>query len=271
MWLEWKNSFLAIVDKHAPMRVRARNSPWITAELKKLMHGRDILKIIASKSNDPQFKRQRNIVNNKIRLAKQAYYQNSFNEHKGDSRKAWQTVNELTSRKSGKTSVKELKVNGLSITNPTELSDEFNNHFATIGPKLAKDIPFSDSNSYRNYLTNTDKRFQFRPTTINQVLSLLNKLNKSKAVDLDKISARLVRECADLICIPICDIFNQSLSLGISPDDWKCARVTPLFKQGERDDLNNYRPISVISVAKVFERIVYDRVIWLFDRTRSHL
>ena len=48
---------------------------------------------------------------------------------------------------------------------------------------------------------------------------------------------------------------------GIFPDDWKCARVTPLFKQVEASDLNNYRPISVISViAKVFERIVYDQL-----------
>ena len=40
----------------------------------------------------------------------------------------------------------------------------------------------------------------------------------------------------------------------------KCARVTPLFRQGERDDLN-YRPISVISVvAMEFERIVYDQL-----------
>ena len=48
---------------------------------------------------------------------------------------------------------------------------------------------------------------------------------------------------------------------GIFPDDWKCARVTPLFKQGESFELNNYWTISVISVvAKVFERIVYDQL-----------
>ena len=89
----------------------------------------------------------------------------------------------------------------------------------------------------------------------------MNHLNKSKAAGLDKISARVIRECADLICIPIGDIFNQSISQGIFPDDWKCAKVTPPFKQGERDDLNNYPPISVISViAKVFERIVYDQL-----------
>ena len=94
-----------------------------------------------------------------------------------------------------------------------------------------------------------------------EVFSLLNNLNKSKATGLDKIAAWLIRECADLICISICDIVNQPISLGIFPDDWKCARATPLFKQGDRDDLNNYRPISVISVvAKVFERIVYDQL-----------
>ena len=41
--------------------------------------------------------------------------------------------NDLTSRKSGKTALTSLKVNGVSITNPTDLSNEFNNHFATVG------------------------------------------------------------------------------------------------------------------------------------------
>ena len=52
---------------------------------------------------------------------------------------------------------------------------------------------------------------------------------------------------------------------GIFPNDWKCARVTPLFKQSDSFDLNNYRPILVTSVfAKVFEGIVYDQLIQLF-------
>ena len=116
------------------------------------MHDPDILKIKASKSKNPsdwmQFKKQRNIVNKEIRLAKQAYSQNTFNENKGDSKRTWQTANELTSRKSGKTTVTSLKLNGLSITNSSELSDKFNNHFATIGSKLASKIDSSDTDSH---------------------------------------------------------------------------------------------------------------------------
>ena len=210
------------------------------------MYDRDILKIKACKSNDPndwmQFKQLRNIVNSEISLAKQAYYQNSFNQYTGDSRKTWQTINELTSRESGKTAVTSLKVNGVTITNPTELSNEFNDHIAAIGPRLSLNIYSPDGNVYQMYVTSTDQCFQLRPTAVNKVFSLLNKLNKSRATGLDKIAARLIRKCADLICIPICDIFNQSISLGIFPDDWKCARVTLLFKQGDREDLNKLSP-----------------------------
>ena len=83
------------------------------------------------------------------------------------------------------------------------LSHEFNNHFATIGSKLASNVNTSDSDNYLRYLTNTDRQFQLCPTIRDKVLSLLNKLNKSKATGLDTISARLVEECVDLICMTI--------------------------------------------------------------------
>ena len=133
------------------MRVRALSSPWIMSELKKQIHTRDILKIKACKSNDPndwtQFQKIRNIVNSEIRLPKQAYYQNSFSQYTGDSRKTWQTINILTSRKSGKSALTSLELNGVSITNPTELSNEFNNPFATIDPELSHNIDSPDGTS----------------------------------------------------------------------------------------------------------------------------
>lgn len=55
VWLQWKCSFLSIVNKHAPLRtmcVHMCGSSWTTFELKKQMDDRDILKIKAIKSND---------------------------------------------------------------------------------------------------------------------------------------------------------------------------------------------------------------------------
>ena len=77
----------------------------------------------------------------------------------------------------------------------------------------------------------------------------------------NKLSSRLIRECADLISPYISIIFNCCLTTGTFPDDWKLAKVTPIFKQGDRSDMNNYHPIFVISaIAKVFERIVYNQL-----------
>ena len=161
------------------------------------------------------------------------------------------------------TTVKELKLNDTIISNSSELSNAFNDHFSTIGPRLANEIPPTAKNnsSYINNIKVNNNKFSFSSTNCSIVFSHLSKLCRSKATGLDNISAKIVRECADLISVSLCDLFNKSLVSGIFPDDWKCARVTPLFKEGEQSDLNNYRPISVISViAKVFERIVYDQL-----------
>ena len=79
IWREWKIKFLNVVDTHAPLRtkrVRSKRSPWITSELKKLMHERDIMKLKAIRSKNSQdwgkFKRLRNKVNSKIKIAKKS-------------------------------------------------------------------------------------------------------------------------------------------------------------------------------------------------------
>ena len=80
---------------------------------------------------------------------------------------------------------------GISINKSTHLANAFNEHFSTVGPKLANQIPSAANGdkSCLEYLNITDQRFCFTPTNSSQVLLLLNKLSKSKATGLDKISA----------------------------------------------------------------------------------
>ena len=271
MWREWKTIFNNVVEMHAPTRtrrVRFSKSPWITPALKRHMHERDILKIKAIQSKDihdwAAFKKARNSVNSEIKLAKKAYYMNALHENESNVKKTWSIINELTSRKQNDSHVKEIKLNGSSISDPPGLSETFNTHFASIGPKLMEKIPFDENNcSYLEYLSchTGSNSFELKSTTSSIVCSLLEKLCKSKATGLDKISARLLRCCPDLLSESLTVIFNCSINTGIFPDEWKCSKVIPLFKHGERGDLNNYRPISIIPVvAKVFERIIFDQI-----------
>ena len=108
--------------------------------------------------------------------------------------------------------------------------EEFNQYFAEIGPEHAKNIKKVDS-CYKNYLCSTEKHFSLKETDCPTVFSLLFKLCKSKATGLDNISAKRLRECADLISDSLAYLFHQSIKTGIFPDEWKCARVTPLRMQ----------------------------------------
>jgi hypothetical protein len=60
----------------------------------------------------------------------------------------------------------------------------------------------------------------------------------------------------------VAHIYNVSLNSGVFPDKWKTATVTPLYKKGDRYDMQNYRSILIISVfAKLLERLTYKRII----------
>ena len=59
-------------------------------------------------------------------------------------------------------------------------------HFSTIGPKLASEIPLNNGSSYQEYITDLDERFQFYPTDNNQVLSLFkNLINRKELVSME--------------------------------------------------------------------------------------
>ena len=99
--------------------------------------------------------------------------------------------------------------------------------------------------------------FVLQKVSTNFVWKELTKLKFTKATGLDGLTARLLRDAAPVIFKLITSLVNLTISTGVIPSEWKDARVTPIFKSGERNDENNYRPISVLSlVSKVIERVV---------------
>ena len=73
----------------------------------------------------------------------------------------------------------------------------------------------------------------------------------------DEIHPRVLRELAEVIAELLSIIYQHSLLTREVPEDWRLANVTPIYKKGCREDLGNYRPVSLTSVpGRIMEQIV---------------
>ena len=104
-------------------------------------------------------------------------------------------------------------------------------------------------------------RFKFQSVTEHWALTALNGMKEATASGPDKIPAKILEDVAELIYVPLALIFNESFWKGVFPEKWKVARVKPIFKSGQQSDMNNYRPISILSgVSGLFEKLVCDQI-----------
>ena len=110
-----------------------------------------------------------------------------------------------------------------------------------------------------NYLTN--EKIERIPTENNDIISLIRKLNPTKANGSDGISGQMLLLCDDSVILPLRIIFRNILSTAIYPDIWKLADATPILKKGEKQLIQYYRPIYLLPICgKIFEKIVFNNL-----------
>lgn len=93
------------------------------------------------------------------------------------------------------------------------------------------------------------------------VACLINNLKLSTSSGVDNISSKILKNTISVSRKIICVIFKQSLSSGQLPSDWKIGKVVPVFKSGNRNSPENYRPISLTCICcKLIEHIIASHV-----------
>jgi Reverse transcriptase (RNA-dependent DNA polymerase) len=86
---------------------------------------------------------------------------------------------------------------------------------------------------------------------------IVNSFEPKNSIDMEGISMKLLKFVNTAVSIPLSHIFNLSLQQGVFPEALKISRVVPIFKGGDPDLCDNYRPISLVNtIAKVLEKIV---------------
>ena len=263
--------FHSILDVHSPLKTRKHTtvhapSPWITPYIKNLIYEKDRAKRKAERdqSISAEYKRLRNRVTRELRRGVETYYQNLIDENSNNPKEMWKTINKVLNKNQHSTTPKFVMFEGQSIEQPNEIAEAFNNHFATIGPKLADKIENKDSDDPLKYLSNIGGSiascFEFYTIHPNTIEREIKNLKCSKSAGYDKISVKVVKDAAEILSEPLAIIFNASFNKGIFPDIWKIARVTSIFKSGSKSNVSNYRPISVLSVfSRLLEKIGHDQ------------
>ena len=122
-----------------------------------------------------------------------------------------------------------------------------NHYFVSVGKVLPK------PNHFQN--VSTDFTSSTPPFHLDNVKCELKSLKSNKAVGLEKLSARLLKDASDVIAPILTGLINKSVPDGVFPGVWRCAKITALFKDGDKSLKENYRPISILpTISKIIER-----------------
>ena len=200
MWEVWKDTFLNVIYKHAPLRkkrIGKKGSPWNTADVLSKIHKRDYLlqkaKLIHDEMTWRSFRVARNEANNKIKQAKPNYFKTNLEQSKNNPKKTWKLINEVSSRQGNKSKlIPEINFDYKIATTPEDIAEAFNCHFTRIGKNLASKIA-ETQNDPISYLKPVNKVFAFSEIEILDVNRSVKKINARKAAGLDNIPCYLLK------------------------------------------------------------------------------
>ena len=262
------------VNKNAPIKIisaRKRKQlakPWITKGIRTSIK---IKNKLYESGSDSKYKYYRNKIASLTRLSKKQYFFDFFNENMKNMRKTWQGINELLNSRKRNHRVRALKdpYNNNKVTNkPSRISNILNEHFASVGNKLASKLsPRSNHMDYLSKSRSPDSSFFFKPITPDDVKQEILSLSNNKSHGLYSCPAQLLKYSCDIISPVLSEIFNTSIMLGVYPSKLKISKITPVFKSEDETDASNYRPISLLSnFNRIFEKLMYYRMIDFIDK-----
>ena len=208
------------------------------------------------------YRQVRNKANRMNAGLKKTYFTNKIQEAEGNVKETWSTINKLINKRSKTTTIQSLRVDGITIFDSEEIASSMNQFFCTVGEKLSNDIPETENPLLNDeYIVNPkNATFSFAPVTPKQLIETMGKFKTSQGSGLDCISSFFLKVGMPVLAGSLSRLFNMSMSLGIFPDEWKIARVAPIYKDGSEDENSNYHPISVLPViSRLFEKLVYDQ------------
>ena len=194
--------------------------------------------------NEQIYKNYKYLFEKLRKKAKQTYYQCILKDCQNDMRRTSQIMKEIT----GKCKVnsnrfpKPINVNGKSIKKNNLIAEEFNKYFTNVGPILASKIQ-NTSKTFDNFLFPVQKNMEHKDLTFEEFEKASKSVKHNKSAEHDDIDSNVIAKVYDEISYPLFMIFHGSFNEGIFPEQLKVAKVSPILKVGNIEEIENYRPI----------------------------
>lgn len=239
--------------------------PWITPGILRCIRNRNNMQ--RKTQSDPNdkilkitYKRYRNYCNSLLKKLKRKFEKEQLSINTKNSKSLWKTINNITHYKSIKTPNTQL-LNAKATAK--ESANYANTFFANVGKELAQSItqhnfvqdhvrlPYGEVSSL--VLLDTDP---------NEVNNVIMNLKSESAPGWDEIPTKFLKLSRNILIPILCHLVNLCFSKGLFPHALKKSLITPVYKSGDRDDINNYRPISVLPcISKVLEKLINVRLV----------
>ena len=285
------NSITYLLDEFAPYKKVTKNEyklmlkPWISKEILQNCQNRDAILKSISRENDPvkirnlrnDYKKLRNEITKDKRNSKKAYFTSYFEKNKHRSSEIWKGIRALVNLKPCKSlNIKLLDGNNNLVSDPKKISNTFNDYFSTIGSKIERKIPFVPGN-FKDYFNKKDKNGKLIinsanslfliPTVPGEVEKIIDALDIKKSTGPNSIPVFILKILKPFFSFWLSKLVNLCFEVGIFPDIFKIAKVTPLHKKDSKLNFLNYRPISLLSVfSKIYEKLIFTRIYSYLDK-----
>lgn len=239
--------------------------PWITQGVLRCIRNRNKMQKQLKCNPDDEilkiaYKSYRNFCNNLIKKLKRVYDRKLLLAK--NPKVLWNNIKNLTNLKHTKTTNIEL----LDIEScPVKAINLVNSFFVNVGPNLAKEIEtnnqllqHTEPIHNHNYQLSS---FVILNTDHEEVSSILMNLKSNSAAGFDNIPTKFLKLSKELIVPILTYLGNLCFTKGVFPSLMKQSIITPVYKNGDRAQINNYRPISVLTgISKVMEKLINNRL-----------